>query len=111
MIHREPDENGKVDWRQIAGLDRHGEYGVVIPMDECHAIARETKEYEDAFLAQEIAFLELIQEHFAKNQLRHVQKIYDDRMRAFLKGVPITVMVYHDGQLEKHSITRQHGNT
>jgi Fe-S-cluster containining protein len=108
MLHREPDENGKVDWRQIAGLDRHGEYGVAIPTDECDAIARETKAYEDAFLAQEIAFLELIEKHFAQNQLRHVQKIYDDRMRAYRKGVPITVMVYYDGHLEKHRIVAQH---
>ena len=105
MLHREPDENGKVDWRQISGLDKHGEYGMVIPVDECLAIARETKEYENAFLTQEIEFLGLIQEYFAKNRLRHVQKVYDDRLRAFAKGVPITVMVYHDGQLEKHRIT------
>ena len=105
MLHREPDENGKVDWRQIAGLDKHGEYGMVIPVDECLAIARETKEYENAFLTQEIEFLGLIQEYFAKNRLRHVQKVYDDRLTAFAKGVPITVMVYHDGQLEKHRIT------
>ena len=78
---------------------------MVIPVDECLAIARETKEYENAFLTQEIEFLGLIQEYFAKNRLRHVQKVYDDRLRALAKGVPITVMVYHDGQLEKHRIT------
>jgi uncharacterized protein len=104
MLHREPDENGNVDWRQISGLDVHGEYGTVINGDECNAIARETKEYENALLAQEIAFLELIHEYFTKNRLRHVQKIYDDRMRAFGKGMPITVMAYHDGQLEKHRV-------
>jgi hypothetical protein len=104
MLHREPDENGKVDWRQISGLDVHGEYNMDIPDNECLTIARETKEYENAFLMQEIAFLEFINEYFDKNQLRHVQKVYDDRLRAFAKGMPITVMVYHDGQLEKHRV-------
>jgi len=105
MLHREPGEDGKVDWRQIAGLDKHGEYGAVIPAAGCLAIARETKEYENAFLTQEIGFLECINEHFTRHQLRHVQKVYDDRMRAFARGTPITVMVYYDGQLEKHRIT------
>ena len=105
MLHREPDETGKVDWRQIAGLDEHGEYGTVNPADRCLAIARETIEYENAFLTQEIDFLETINEHFTRKRLRHVQKVYDDRMRSFAKGEPITVMAYHDGQLEKHRIT------
>ena len=63
--------------------------------------ARLTKEYEDAFLSQEIHFLEFIGDYFAKNRLRHVQKVYDDRMRRHLKGEPLTVMVYYDGRLEK----------
>ena len=33
MLHREADENGKVDWRQISGLDKHGEYGMAIPVE------------------------------------------------------------------------------
>ncbi|GAB6286550.1 MAG: YkgJ family cysteine cluster protein [Methanoregula sp.] len=105
MLHREPGEDGKTDWRQIAGLDKHGEYGSVIPASDCLDAARETKEYENAFLSQEIAFLECIEEHFSRHKLRHVQKVYDDRMRAFARGTPITVMVYFDGQLEKHRIT------
>ncbi|MGA2918076.1 YkgJ family cysteine cluster protein [Methanoregula sp.] len=104
MLHREPDETGKVDWRQISGLNHHGEYGQVIPDEEAIASARETKEYENAFLTQEISFLECIQEHFARHKLRHVQKIYDDRMRAFVKGGVIRVMVYYDGGFEEHLI-------
>jgi hypothetical protein len=104
MLHREPDETGKVDWRQISGLNHHGEYGQVIPDEEAITSARETKEYENAFLTQEISFLECIQEHFARHKLRHVQKIYDDRMRAFVKGGVIRVMVYYDGGFEEHLI-------
>jgi len=104
MLHREPDDRGKVDWRQISGLDQHGEYDAKITDEECLAIARETMEYEHAFLAHQIAFLECIQEEFTRKNLRHVQKIYDDRMRQYRKGEPITVMVYTEGQLKKYRL-------
>ena len=104
MLHRERDEEGVVDWRQFSGLEEHGEYDATIPDEESLQIARETKEYENAFLTQEIEFLEFMQEYFTKNGLRHVQKIYDDRLRQFLKGSEITVMVFFDDRLEKHII-------
>lgn len=104
MLHREPDESGKVDWRQFAGIDLHGEYDQKITDEVSSAAARETKEFEDAFLSQEIAFLEFVQEHFARNKLRHVQKVYDDRMRACAKGFPMRVMVFYHGRFEEHQI-------
>ena len=104
MLHREPGVDGKIDWRQISGLDEHGDYGEGIPEDESLAIARETKEYENAFLAQEIAFLEFMQGYFAEHGLRHVQKIYDDRMRRYRNGEKITVRVYHDGHLAEYQV-------
>ena len=106
MLHREPDERGNVDWRQFSGLDNHGEYHSDIPEDECLALARETKEYENAFLTQEINFLEFIRDYFAERGLRHVQKVYDDRMRGFIRGEEITVMVYYDGAFEECRIDR-----
>ena len=107
MLHREPDEAGKVDWRQISGLDRHGEYDAEITDEECLLIARETMEYEHAFLAHQIAFLECLHDWFTCYRLRHVQKIYDDRMRQYKKGSPITVMVYTDGHFEKHILSHK----
>jgi Fe-S-cluster containining protein len=104
MLHREPDEKGKVDWRQVSGLDDHGEYNTDIPGEECLAIARETKEYEEAYLMQEIGFLIFMQDYFARHRLRHVQKAYDDQLRRFNRGEEITVMVYYDGLLEQHRI-------
>jgi len=104
MLHREPDEDGVVDWRQFSGLEQHGEYDAQIPDGESMEIARETKEYENAFLTQEIRFLEYIQDYFMKNGLRHVQKIYDDRLRAFRKGAEITVRVFFDDRLEEHRL-------
>jgi len=107
MLHREPDESGNIDWRQIAGLDLHGDYHADIPFATCMAIAREVKEYEEAFLNHEIAFLELIQEYFRLNRLRHVQKVYDDRMRGYARGEPVIVRVYHAGKLEELMMTRK----
>ena len=104
MLHREPDENGKVDWRQISGLDHHGEYNQKISEEESLEAARETKEYENAFLMQEIQFLTCVQERFSRHGLRHVQKIYDDQMRAFTKGSPLRILAYYDGRFEEHWI-------
>jgi uncharacterized protein len=104
MLHREPDEEGVVDWRQFSGLEHHGEYDAVIPDEESMATARETKEYENAFLTQEIRFLEYMQDYFTRHKLRHVQKVYDDRLRNFRKGRDITVRVFFDDNLEEHLI-------
>ena len=104
MLHREPDESGKIDWRQFSGLDQHGEYDMIIPDDESLDLARETKEYENAFLTQEIRFLEFMQEYFNRHLLRHVQKVYDDQLRRYNRGEKIIVMVYYDGVLEQHII-------
>jgi len=104
MLHREPDEHGYVDWRQFSGLDQHGEYDAVISDDESLDLARETKEYENAFLTQEIQFLEFMQDYFSRHRLRHVQKIYDDTIRRFNHGDEITVKVYYDGRLEQHRV-------
>lgn len=104
MLHREPDENGRIDWRQFSGLDQHGEYDAVIPDAESLDLARETKEYENAFLTQEIRFLEFMQDYFTRHRLRHVQKVYDDQIRRFGRGEEIAVMVYYDGTIERHIV-------
>lgn len=104
MLHREPDEQGEVDWRQFSGLEEHGVYDEEMSEGECSEIARETKEYENAFLTQEIRFLEYMQEYFTRNRLRHVQKVYDDRMRQFQRGSEITVRVFCNDALEEHRI-------
>ncbi len=104
MLHREPDEQGKIDWRQIAGLDEHGEYHTEIPDALCEEAAAETREYEIACIRQEISFLSYIQDYFSRNHLRHVQKTYDDRMRAFARGGEIRIMVFYHGRLEAHRV-------
>jgi len=107
MLHREPDEHGDIDWRQFSGLDQHGEYDAVIPDAMSLDLARETKEYENAFLTHEIRFLEFMQDYFNCHRLRHVQKVYDDRIRQFNRGDEMTVMVYYDGSLEEHTVRKK----
>jgi len=86
MLHREADGSGNVDWRQISGLNEHGSYYSELENSECEAIARETRAYEEAYLIQMIAFFEAVEAHFRKNGLKHVQSIYDRKIREFLKG-------------------------
>jgi Fe-S-cluster containining protein len=111
MLHREPDESGKIDWRQFSGLDQHGEYDMIISDEESLDLARETKEYENAFLTQEIRFLEFMQEYFYSHRLRNVQKVYDDQLRRYNRGEEIIVRVYYDGVLEQHVIKNRQALT
>jgi Fe-S-cluster containining protein len=105
MLHREADESGKVDWRQISGLNEHGSYHSQLEDDECKRIATETRDYEKAYLSQMIDFLEAIQAHFKKNNLKHVQRIYDRKMRDFLKGeCELEVFVFTEKRFEKHNL-------
>jgi Fe-S-cluster containining protein len=102
MLHREVDESGKVDWRQISGLNEHGSYHFELEDSECKAIAQETRAYEEAYLRQIIDFLEAVQAHFKKNGLKHVQRTYDRRMREFLKGeCEIEIFAYTGNGFEK----------
>lgn len=106
MLHREEGEDGKVDWRQISGLDRHGLYDAELDESFVKEMARETIEYEKAFLEQEINFHVMVKERFMKNCLRHVKSFYDRRMRQFMDGAEIEVFVYHKGSLEKNIVKK-----
>ncbi|MDD3248561.1 MAG: YkgJ family cysteine cluster protein [Methanosarcina sp.] len=105
MLHREADETGKIDWRQISGLNEHGSYHSELGDSECEGVARETRAYEEAYLKQMIEFFEAVRTHFRKNGLKHVQSIYDRRMREFLKGeCELEVFVYCKGGFEKQKL-------
>lgn len=111
MLHREADESGKVDWRQISGLNEHGRYHSELEDSECKAIARETRAYEEAYLKQMIGFLEAVQAHFRKNGLKHVQRTYDRRMREFLKGeCELEIFVYSGNGFEKYDLKPEVGS-
>ncbi|MCK4938013.1 MAG: YkgJ family cysteine cluster protein [Methanosarcinales archaeon] len=102
MLHREADESGNMDWRQISGLNEHGCYHTEIGDSEAREIAKETRDYEKAFLEQELRFLKAVNTHFTKNGLRHVQKVYDKKMRLYKKGESIEVWVYYNSTFEKN---------
>jgi uncharacterized protein len=101
MLHQEPDEEGNVDWRQISGLDQHGEYHTSINGEDALRIAIETKIFEGAALAREIAYLEYTGKYFFSNGLRHIRKKYDDGLRRAREGEEIEVMVYFQGTFER----------
>ena len=100
MLHREPGADGRVDWRQLAGLGTHGTYDTAIPPGEAERCADETIAYEAAFLEQMIGFYRAAAAHFAAQGLRHVQKVRDDRLRAHARGEPLELLVYHRGRFD-----------
>jgi len=106
MLHREPDEDGNVDWRQISGLDQHGYYHKDISDDEAAEIAGLIKSYETAYLQQLIGFYKKAQENFSKNKLKHVKGVYDREMRKFNKGGDITVFVLFNGEFVEHRVRK-----
>jgi hypothetical protein len=106
MLHREADETGAVDWRQISGLNEHGCYNTPIDAEECARIARETRAYEAAFLDQAVRFRRALRDLFAAEGLRYVRRTYDLLMRDFRKGAEVEVRVFHRGHFEPHRVTR-----
>lgn len=101
MLHKEPDERGNVDWRQISGLDRHGEYHTPISGEDALQSAIETKRFEEAVLDREISYLECTGEYFLQHGLRHVRKKFDEGLRLARQGADIEVMVYSQGSFER----------
>jgi len=101
MLHREEDEDGIMDWRQISGLNRHGFYHAEIGDAEGRRITKEVKVYEAGFLKQELAFLEAIKEHFEKNGLKRSPMAYDRHMRLFERGGKVTVNVFDNGAFKQ----------
>lgn len=101
MLRRSAGVPGKAAWRLFARKGSHGRYDPALPFEDCLTIAREVKEYENAYLSQQIAFLETIHEYFTVNGLRHDPKVYRQRFQQIRKGLPGTITVFHAGNLEE----------
>lgn len=101
MLHLEPDESGRVDWRQISGLDEHGQYHSEISREQATMIARDVIAFEKAALEHEIAFLECTRAFFTRKGLRHVRKMYDIQVRRLEQGISVPVMVYSHGSFDQ----------
>lgn len=100
MLHREPDEDGRIDWRQISGLNTHGSYHNDIPREDAEIMAAEVIRFEERVLAREIAFLGISRQYFSERGLRNVRKQHDDQIRRLRNGETVTVLVYHEGRFE-----------
>jgi Fe-S-cluster containining protein len=100
MLRQEPDEEGNVDWRQISGLDQHGEYHTAISGEDALRIANQTRLFEEAAIAHEIAYLDFTGRYFLEHGLRNVRKKFDDGLRSAERGEEIEVMVFFQGTFE-----------
>ncbi len=107
MLHREPDENGRIDFRQIGGLNEHGLYHSDIDRETCREIVREVKVYESGFLRHKLRFMGAIEEHFKRYALRSSRQLYDRMMREYENGGEIEVHVFFQGEFEKEIISKQ----
>ncbi|MDD4138063.1 MAG: YkgJ family cysteine cluster protein [Methanoregula sp.] len=101
MLRRSAGVPGNVTWRQFARKGSHGQYDPTFPFEECLTIAQEVKEYETAYLNQQISFLETIHEYFMVHNLRQDPVMHKDRMQRLLQGDPVDINVFHEGELEE----------
>ncbi|MCD4704282.1 MAG: YkgJ family cysteine cluster protein [Methanosarcinaceae archaeon] len=107
MLHREEDEEGNIEWRQLSGLNQHGCYHTGITIEECERIAQQVTDYEKEYLEHKIRFLNMMDTYFRSSKLRHVQRIYDQQMRRVSGGEEIEVFVFHNNELHQHVLNRE----
>ncbi|OPX64879.1 MULTISPECIES: YkgJ family cysteine cluster protein [unclassified Methanoregula] len=100
MSRRSADTSGSVRWRGFARKYRHGHYDAELSGDESLVLARQVMEYENAYLSQQIAFLETIHEYFLIHDLRHDPVMHRQQVQRLRHGGKVTVRVYHAGDLE-----------
>ena len=108
MLRRSAGVPGTITWRQFARKGSHGEYDPILSYEECLTIAREVKEYENAYLTQQIAFLETVHEYFTVHGLRHDPKVHRQRLRQIAKSPPDTIKVFHAGEFEEYRRVNPH---
>lgn len=106
MLHREPDEDGNVEFRQVGGLNLHGLYHSELNDETCNEILRAVKKYEISFLRQKLKFNIEVENHFKKHHLKHSRQMYDRMMREFNKGNEIEVYIFFKGNFEKRIISK-----
>lgn len=110
MLHRELDDEGNFEFRQISGLDLHGSYHNEISEESCKVILKSVKEYESGFQRQKLGFIKGIGRYFKENNLRNSSQMYDRMMREYNKGKAIEVNIFFLGKFEKEIISKQINN-
>lgn len=108
MLRRIAGEGGQAAWHTFSRPDGHGRHKEPLSDQECSALARAIREYENAVLSHQISFLETVHEYFTINNLWHDGGMYVRQVEALLSGKPVAVMVYHAGELEER-IVREPG--
>lgn len=106
MLRRSAGAPDNVIWRQFARKGSHGQYDPTLTFEECFKIARGVKEYENAYLTQQISFLETVHEYFTVNGLRHDPVTYASQTQRLFAGSPVDMKVFHAGELEEHRIVK-----
>lgn len=101
-LRRIRDSEGRFRWRRVSRPGKHGHCHDEIPEEECRTLALAVKEYENAFLTQQISFLETIQEYFTKHSLVHDHSRYLEGLSLISRGSPVTITVYDAGELVEH---------
>ena len=101
MSRRSADSAGLVRWRGFARKYRHGHYDAELSDADSMAIARDVKQYENAYLTQQIGFLETIHEYFSVHGLRHDPALHLQQAQRYRRGEPVPVRVFHAGELKE----------
>ncbi|MEN6443053.1 MAG: YkgJ family cysteine cluster protein [Methanoregula sp.] len=102
MLRRSVDVTGEATWLKFARKNKHGRSDQALSPEDCTALAQKVKEYENAFLAQQISFLETLHEYFTVHDLRHDPATHECQMQNFSRGKEVSVMVYHAGEFYRH---------
>lgn len=106
MLRRSAGARGHVAWRQFARRGSHGQYDPTLPFEDCLKTVREVKEYENAYLTQQIAFLETIHAYFTVHGLRHDPIVHQQCTQQIRDGRSVTLKVFHAGEFEEHRIVK-----
>lgn len=102
MFRRSSDAAGNVAWKTFSRRNGHGTCGPPLPREEASAYARQVLEYENAFLTQQISFLETVHEHFILHGLRHDPGVHRKSCREYRCGGAVDIRVFHAGTLEQY---------
>jgi Fe-S-cluster containining protein len=100
MLRRGVDAAGRIVWKRFSRYDVHGTRGPALTREESRILAQEVREYENAFLTQQISFLETVHEFFFLHGLRHDPARHRDGTRKISKGLPVAIRVFRAGELD-----------
>ncbi len=99
LLRRVRNPAGTIVWQKFARRNEHGCFDLHRSSGDCLALASEVKEYENAFLTQQISFLETVQDHFTAHDLRYDPVMHREGLQRIRAGRPVRIEVFCAGQL------------